>query len=253
MLPLLFLFCRLLGVGGYRNPVHYSIQIRARQYTYNPLIVSFVRGNNMQPVTLNGQSIKPGTVVCIGKNYAAHIAEMDSVAADDMVVFMKPATSIGQKLISVMDEPLHYEGEICLMILDGRVGAVGFGLDLTKRATQAKLKAAGLPWERSKAFTGSALFSDFVAAPESLDRLGIELQVDGSLRQKGDVSLMLYPPPYYPARAGSILSAGGLRYRHDRDASRCRYGTGWRVFARPNTRWSSRAGLRRMDRCVPPA
>lgn len=148
----------------------------------------------MQPITFNGQPIKPGKVVCVGKNYAAHIAEMASVAADDMVVFMKPATSIGQKLMSVMSEPLHYEGEICLMILDGQVGGVGFGLDLTKRATQAKLKAAGLPWERSKAFTGSALFSDFVPAPESLDQLGIELHVDGSLRQKGDVSLMLYPP-----------------------------------------------------------
>jgi 2-keto-4-pentenoate hydratase/2-oxohepta-3-ene-1,7-dioic acid hydratase in catechol pathway len=92
----------------------------------------------MQPVTFNGQSIRPGKVVCIGKNYAAHIAEMASVPADDMVVFMKPATAIGEKLISVMNEPLHYEGEICLMMLDG--------------------------------------------------------QVDGSLRQKGDVSLMLYPP-----------------------------------------------------------
>ena len=148
----------------------------------------------MQPVTFNGQSVKPGKVVCIGKNYAAHIAEMASVPADDMVVFMKPSTAIGQHLVSVMNEPLHYEGEICLMMLDGQVGAVGFGLDLTKRATQAKLKAAGLPWERSKAFTGSALFSDFVPAPKSLDQLGIELQVDSSLRQKGDVSLMLYPP-----------------------------------------------------------
>ena len=148
----------------------------------------------MQPVTFNGQSVKPGKVVCIGKNYAAHIAEMASVPADDMVVFMKPSTAIGQHLVAVMNEPLHYEGEICFMMLDGQVGAVGFGLDLTKRATQAKLKAAGLPWERSKAFTGSALFSDFVPAPKSLDQLGIELQVDGSLRQKGDVSLMLYTP-----------------------------------------------------------
>ena len=148
----------------------------------------------MQSVTFNGQSIRPGKVVCIGKNYAAHIAEMASVPADDMVVFMKPATSIGQQLMSVMDEPLHYEGEICLMMRDGQVAGVGFGLDLTKRATQTKLKAAGLPWERSKAFTGSALFSNFVTAPKSLDQLGIELQVDGGLRQKGDVSLMLYPP-----------------------------------------------------------
>ena len=53
---------------------------------------------------------------------------------------------------------------------------------------------AGLPWERSKAFTGSALFSEFVAAPKDLSQLGVELIIDEVLRQKGDVSLMLYPP-----------------------------------------------------------
>ena len=76
----------------------------------------------------------------------------------------------------------------------GEVVGVGFGLDLTKRDTQAKLKAAGLPWERSKAFTGSVLFSEFVTAPQDLTQLGVELVVDDAVRQKGDVSLMLYPP-----------------------------------------------------------
>ena len=71
---------------------------------------------------------------------------------------------------------------------------MGFGLDLTKRDIQAKLKAAGLPWERSKAFTGSALFSEFVAAPKYLSQLDVELVVDHAVRQKGDVNLMLYPP-----------------------------------------------------------
>ena len=76
----------------------------------------------------------------------------------------------------------------------GEVAGVGFGPDLTKRDTQAKLNAAGLPWERSKAFTGSALFSEFVTAPKDLTQLGVELVIDDALRQKGDVSLMLYPP-----------------------------------------------------------
>ena len=87
-----------------------------------------------------------------------------------------------------------YEGEICLLIERGEAVGVAFGLDLTKRATQSKLKAAGLPWERSKAFNGSALFSEFVTAPEDLNKLGVELLVNEVLRQKGDVSLMLYPP-----------------------------------------------------------
>ena len=148
----------------------------------------------MGSVVFNGQSVRPGKVVCVGKNYAAHIEEMASVPAENMVVFMKPATSIGTELFAALDEPLHYEGEICLLMKGGQVAGVGFGLDLTKRETQSKLKAAGLPWERSKAFTGSALFSEFVTAPKDLTQLGVELTVDNELRQKGDVSLMLYPP-----------------------------------------------------------
>ena len=148
----------------------------------------------MTRVIFNGEPVRPGKVVCVGKNYAAHIEEMASVPADNMVVFMKPATSIGTELCSTLDEPLHYEGEICLLLQGGQVVGVGFGLDLTKRETQSRLKAAGLPWERSKAFTGSALFSEFVAAPKDLSQLGVELIIDEVLRQKGDVSLMLYPP-----------------------------------------------------------
>ena len=148
----------------------------------------------MGSVVFNGQSVRPGKVVCVGKNYAAHIEEMASLPAENMVVFMKPATSIGTELFAALDEPLHYEGEICLLMKGGQVAGVGFGLDLTKRETQSKLKAAGLPWERSKAFAGSALFSEFITAPEDLSQLGVELTVDDALRQKGDVSLMLYPP-----------------------------------------------------------
>ena len=148
----------------------------------------------MGSVVFNGQSVRPGKVICVGKNYAAHIEEMASVPAENMVVFMKPATSIGTELFAALEEPLHYEGEICLLVQGGKVAGVGFGLDLTKREAQSKLKAAGLPWERSKAFTGSALFSEFVTAPKDLSQLGVELTVDDELRQKGDVSLMLYPP-----------------------------------------------------------
>ena len=148
----------------------------------------------MTRVIFNGEPVRPGKVVCVGKNYAAHIEEMASVPADNMVVFMKPATSIGTTLHATLDEALHYEGEICLLMKGGVMAGVGFGLDLTKRETQSTLKAAGLPWERSKAFTGSALFSEFVPAPKDLTRLGVELSIDGALRQKGDVSLMLYPP-----------------------------------------------------------
>ena len=70
----------------------------------------------MGAVVFRGQSVRPGKVVCVGKNYLAHIEEMASVPAEDMVVFMKPATSIGNELFAALDEPLHYESEICLLM-----------------------------------------------------------------------------------------------------------------------------------------
>jgi 2-keto-4-pentenoate hydratase/2-oxohepta-3-ene-1,7-dioic acid hydratase in catechol pathway len=149
----------------------------------------------MRSVDFNGQAVTPSKIICIGKNYVAHIEEMGSVIPDDMVIFLKPNASIGDTLLSAHDgETLHYEGEICLLVNDGQCAGVGFGLDLTKRASQWRLKEAGLPWERSKAFSSAALFSPFVPAPRDLNQLSVELHIDGSLRQQGGVELMLYPP-----------------------------------------------------------
>lgn len=87
----------------------------------------------MRSVIFNGQAVQPGKVICVGKNYAAHISEMDSVPAEEMVVFMKPNSSMGDTLMAEISEPIHYEGEICLLIERGQAVGVAFGLDLTKR------------------------------------------------------------------------------------------------------------------------
>ena len=120
----------------------------------------------MRSIQFGNQSITPSKVVCIGKNYTAHIEEMNSAVPDQMVVFMKPNSAIGTTLRALADEPIHYECEICLQVQSSEIFGVGVGLDLTKRELQRKLKQAGLPWERSKAFDGAALFSAFVPAPE---------------------------------------------------------------------------------------
>ena len=148
----------------------------------------------MNTIVFREREIRPGKIICVGKNYAAHIEEMNSVPSEQMTVFMKPATSITAELVAERDEPVHFEGEICLLIKHGGVSGVGFGLDLTKRNLQAKLKETGLPWERAKAFDGSALFSPFVAAPENLNELILELRIDNELRQRGGPPQMLYPP-----------------------------------------------------------
>jgi 2-keto-4-pentenoate hydratase/2-oxohepta-3-ene-1,7-dioic acid hydratase in catechol pathway len=142
----------------------------------------------------NKTPIQPTKIVCIGKNYAAHIEEMGGLKPDDMTVFIKPSTALSDTLHSTLGETLHYETEICLLVNAGQVRGIAVGFDLTKRETQNGLKKQGLPWERAKAFDGAAVMSDFVAAPDSLDDLNLTLHVNGELRQQGHVSMMLYPP-----------------------------------------------------------
>jgi 2-keto-4-pentenoate hydratase/2-oxohepta-3-ene-1,7-dioic acid hydratase in catechol pathway len=149
----------------------------------------------MQSIQVNGAEVYPSKIVCVGRNYVAHIEELGNEMPDEMVLFNKPNSAISDILRSQVDgEALHYEGEISFLVNGGALSAVGFGLDLTKRALQSKLKAKGLPWERAKAFDGAALFSEFVSLPAKLDRLSLELSVDGKLRQAGGVGLMIHKP-----------------------------------------------------------
>jgi 2-keto-4-pentenoate hydratase/2-oxohepta-3-ene-1,7-dioic acid hydratase in catechol pathway len=149
----------------------------------------------MQSVTIEGRLAYPSKIVCIGRNYVAHIEELGNEIPDDMVVFNKPNSAITSVLHSrIGDDALHYEGELAFAVSGGRLAAVSFGLDLTKRSLQASLKAKGLPWERAKAFDGAALFSEFVALPYDIALLRLRLMVDDSQRQLGGVNLMIHSP-----------------------------------------------------------
>ncbi|MGB0722441.1 MAG: fumarylacetoacetate hydrolase family protein [Gammaproteobacteria bacterium] len=144
---------------------------------------------------LGGGTAQVGKIVCVGRNYVAHIEELGNEMPDSMVLFSKPRTAIASRLTARHDdEALHYEGEICFMVREGRLFAVAFGLDLTKRDLQSRLKAKGLPWERAKAFDGAALFSPFVTFPGDTRELGLELDIDGRPTQRGDTGLMIHKP-----------------------------------------------------------
>lgn len=149
----------------------------------------------MNTVWLGRRQVKPSKLVCVGRNYVEHIHELGNAIPEEMVVFNKPNSAIASRLSAFHEEPLHYEAEICFLIRRKKLAAVGFGLDLTKRALQSRLKQKGLPWERAKAFDGSALFSRFVPLEHyAIDQLSLELYINGVRIQCGHVSQMLYPP-----------------------------------------------------------
>ena len=149
----------------------------------------------MNAVNVIGAPVYPSKIVCVGRNYVAHIRELGNEVPDGMVVFNKPNSAITDVLYSQIDnQVLHYESELAFTIAQGKLAAVGFGLDLTKRTLQTTLKEKGLPWERAKAFDGAALFSAFIALPRDIKSLSLRLEVDGELRQAGGVELMLHQP-----------------------------------------------------------
>ncbi len=154
----------------------------------------------MHQIQLETKHYQPSKVVCIGRNYVDHIKELNNAIPDAMVVFNKPSTSVTSGLTAFHQdahttEALHYEAEICFVVEAGKYVGVGLGLDLTKRGLQSKLKQKGLPWERAKAFDGSAVFSRFVSLEDvDVSDLNLELFINCVRVQKGHVRDMLYSP-----------------------------------------------------------
>jgi len=160
----------------------------------------------MNSINYNNQRIKPSKVVCIGRNYAAHIEELKNEVPDQPVVFVKPNSAISNDLRSSAQEEIHYEGEISFLIIDKKLTAVGFGLDLTKRQTQSKLKEKGLPWERAKAFDGAAVFSEFIEIQGKVSGLRLELEINGQIIQQGGCGLMLNQPAELVTEVSAFMS-----------------------------------------------
>ncbi|WP_194436473.1 fumarylacetoacetate hydrolase family protein [Vibrio fluminensis] len=149
----------------------------------------------MHSIIVEDNPIQPTKVLCVGRNYLDHIAELNNAVPEQMVVFNKPSTAITNQLTAFHQERLHYEGEICFVVNNGQLSAVGIGLDLTKRELQSTLKQQGLPWERAKAFDGSAVFSRFISLQGlTIDELEIELFINCVRVQRGSVKQMIYPP-----------------------------------------------------------
>lgn len=149
----------------------------------------------MNTIKVDGKSVIPSKVVCVGRNYVDHIKELNNEVPSSMVLFMKPNSAISDSLCTRKQTPLHYEGEISFLIRGNKIYAVGFGLDLTDRTLQNELKTKGLPWERAKAFDGAAVMSEFVAIDESeVENLSMQLWINDKLVQEGGIDLMIYKP-----------------------------------------------------------
>lgn len=151
----------------------------------------------------------PGKVVCAGRNYKAHAEELGNRVPKHPLLFIKPPSALQSLQTPIQWRQdlgsCHHELELSLLIdrhlttptpkqAMEAVWGYSLGLDLTLRDQQDKLKQDGHPWERSKAFVGSAPMGTFVPSREikSVRDLQIELQINGGVRQAGEVESMIF-------------------------------------------------------------
>ncbi len=172
-------------------------------------------------------------IICIGRNYSAHAKELNNPVPKEPVVFLKPDTALLPKSMPFFypsfSKDIHYEAELVVKI--DRVGKnisqkfahkyyseLSVGIDFTARDLQQECKEKGLPWERAKAFDGSAPVGRFIGKDkfQTLSDLNFSLKINGELKQQGNTGNMLfsidaiiaYVSQFFTLKIGDLIFTG---------------------------------------------
>lgn len=172
-------------------------------------------------------------IICIGRNYAEHIKELDNEKPKEPIIFLKPDTAILLKkqpfFIPEFSNDVHHEVELLVRI--NRIGKhidkkfahkyydeIGLGIDFTARDLQAQLKQKGLPWEKAKSFDGAAVVGKFINKREieDINNINFSLKRNKSVVQSGNSMLMMwkidelieYVSKYFTLKIGDIIFTG---------------------------------------------
>lgn len=163
-------------------------------------------------------------IICIGRNYRDHATELGNEVPAEPVFFLKPTTAClypGQliRLKPHLGE-IQHEVELVVMIDSyasnvptsmalGLVASFTLGLDLTARTLQTELKAKGLPWEKAKAFDGSAVLGEVelpMTAGTDLQNFDIQLKRNGQIVQHGNTRDMIFTVPAIIAHVSRYIT-----------------------------------------------
>ena len=173
-------------------------------------------------------------VFCVGRNYAEHAREMGGDPnREPPFFFTKPADALvatgGKLSFPIATKDLHYEVELAVALKGGgrqlsadAAQALIFGyavaLDMTRRDLQAEAKRLARPWDMAKGFDQSCPISALrpAASASTAMRGELKLSVNGEMRQRGDLSDMIWSPGECLAvlstlvelRAGDLLLTG---------------------------------------------
>ena len=148
-------------------------------------------------------------IICIGRNYLAHVKELDNALPTEPMFFMKPETALlpaGEPFpYPDFSKEIHYETELVLRICktgkaidekqaSGYYDAITVGIDFTARDLQNECKAKGHPWEKAKAFDGSAVIGKFKSIKDlyNPNDIAFGMKLNGEWRQQGHSRDMIF-------------------------------------------------------------
>ncbi len=177
-------------------------------------------------------------IICIGRNYAEHIRELNNEVPDEPVIFIKPDSALLRNnapfFIPEFSNDVHYEVELVIKI--NKLGKhipiqfardyyseIALGIDFTARDLQSKLKEKGLPWEKAKGFDHSAVMSKFIPVEQfgisqndSIKSLNFSLQKNNVVVQQGNTDFMInnideiisHVSQYFTLKIGDYIFTG---------------------------------------------
>jgi 2-keto-4-pentenoate hydratase/2-oxohepta-3-ene-1,7-dioic acid hydratase in catechol pathway len=173
-------------------------------------------------------------IICIGRNYSEHAKELGNEAPKEPLFFLKPDSAILPKrvpfYIPEFTQDLHFEIELLVKI--NKVGKhieerfantyydkIGLGIDFTARDLQQECKSKGLPWEKAKAFDGSAVIGkEFIDKSEfeSIQDISFSLNKNGEQVQLGNSkdmiftidSIISYVSQFMTLKIGDVIYTG---------------------------------------------
>ena len=148
-------------------------------------------------------------IICIGRNYLAHVKELDNDLPTEPLFFMKPETALlleGEPFpYPDFSKEIHYETELVLRIcktgkrIDEKwasdyYDAISVGIDFTARDLQRECKAKGHPWEKAKAFDGSAPVGKFkkISELKNSEDIAFGMKLNGKWVQQGHSRDMIF-------------------------------------------------------------
>lgn len=153
-------------------------------------------------------AVTPSKVVCVGRNYREHAAELGNVMPEEPLLFLKaPSALIGNGdtiMLPAVSERVEHEGELAVVIgrrchriaIDEDPITYVLGYTCVNDVTARDLQRKDVQFTRAKSFDTFCPVGPFIVTGLDPLDLQIETRVNGHVRQSGRTSAMAFPVPY---------------------------------------------------------